>query len=186
MTKKDIPNIISVLRIFLVVPVVLFLLDEEYAYALFLFFVAGISDGLDGFLAKRYGWTSRLGSILDPIADKLLLVCCYVTLGWLGHIPVWLVVAVITRDAVIVLGAVAFYLLIGRYEMAPSWASKVNTFAQIVLGLAVVTTLALFPVMPWVFDVLVYFVLITTILSGADYVWTWGVRAWRAKTGHYS
>jgi cardiolipin synthase len=181
MKKRDIPNVISVLRILLVAPVVYLLLSEHYKEALMLFFVAGVSDGLDGYLAKHYGWTSRLGSILDPIADKLLLVCCYAALGWLGHIPLWLVVAVFARDIVIVLGAVAFYWLIGRYEMEPSFVSKLNTVCQIVLVLAVVMSLSVMPLSAVTINVMIWTVLVTTILSGFDYVVTWGVRAWQAR-----
>lgn len=183
MRPRDIPNLLSVLRIVIVIPTVLALLDEQYQVALLMLMVAGLSDALDGYLAKRNRWESRLGSVLDPVADKSLLVSCYLALGWLGHIPIWLVAAVIARDVIIVLGAFAYYWLIGRYEMAPTLASKVNTFAQILYGVAVVATLAIgFPdgeLIQW----LALVVLATTALSGLDYVWTWGVRAWRAKQG---
>ena len=90
MKWRDLPNLISVFRIVLVVPIEYLLLQQHYVSAMILFFLAGISDGLDGFLAKRFNWTSRLGSVLDPLADKLLLVCTYLVLGWLGHLPWWL------------------------------------------------------------------------------------------------
>ncbi|MEO1963374.1 MAG: CDP-alcohol phosphatidyltransferase family protein, partial [Cycloclasticus sp.] len=77
MTRKDIPNAISMMRILLVAPIVYLLLNQSYTLALIFFVVAGISDALDGFLAKRYDWTSQLGSFLDPLADKLLLVSCF-------------------------------------------------------------------------------------------------------------
>ena len=90
MNRSDIPNIISMLRIILVIPTVMLLLNERYGQALILFAVAGASDGLDGYIAKRYHYVSRLGTILDPLADKLLLVCTYLALGWLGLLPAWL------------------------------------------------------------------------------------------------
>lgn len=90
MNRRDIPNIISVFRILLVLPVVWLLLQQQYTMALVLFAIAGVSDALDGFLAKHNGWESRLGTILDPLADKLLLVCSFLTLAWLGLIPFWL------------------------------------------------------------------------------------------------
>lgn len=90
MKPHDIPNVITAFRFLLVPPVVILLLQERFTAALIVFGVAGFSDGLDGFLAKRYDWRSRLGSILDPLADKLLLVSSFVTLGWLGLIPAWL------------------------------------------------------------------------------------------------
>lgn len=179
MTAKDLPNLISIARILLVAPVVLSLLEEAYALALGLFLVAGASDALDGFLAKRYGWESRLGTLLDPLADKALLVSLYVVLGWQEHVPWWLVAAVIARDLVILLGALAFHWFVGRYDMAPSVLSKINTFTQIFFGFLVLALLALGEHGPdWVTP-LSMIVLTTTLLSGMDYVWTWGVRAWR-------
>lgn len=177
MSRSDIPNIISVFRVILVMPVVLMLLQQQYTVALILFAVAGISDGLDGFLAKHYGWESRLGTILDPLADKLLLVCCFFTLAWMSLIPMWLLFIVIARDLVIVIGGVAFHFLFGRFEMEPSYSSKANTFFQIIFVLAVVFFHADFGFAPWIVGTLGYIVLATTLLSGADYVWVWGRRA---------
>lgn len=169
------------MRIALAVPVALLLLHERYLAALILFFVAGVSDGLDGYLAKRFNWRSRLGSVLDPIGDKLLLVATYLALGWTGFIPLWLVVAVLARDIVVLGGALAFHFLIGRYEMAPSLVSKVNTFAQIVLVLAVVVSLAGAALPEWFINAIMSVVFVTTLWSGVDYVWTWGRRAWQAR-----
>lgn len=162
----------------MVLPVVMLLATQRYTAALVLFAVAGISDALDGFLAKRFGWTSRLGAILDPLADKALLVSTYLALGWLGLIPWWLVAVVIIRDAVIVTGAVAYHFKVGRFETAPTALSKVNTFAQILLALSLVfgQGVMLLPSL-WI-TVLIYLVLATTIASGIGYMWTWGWRAW--------
>lgn len=177
MTLRDIPNIISLLRIALVIPVVYLLIQREFSFALVLFFIAGISDGLDGYLAKRNNWTSRLGSILDPLADKLLLVFSYFALGWLGEIPMWLVVAVVIRDLIIVVGAIAYHELIGEYDMTPTWVSKANTFFQIVLVLIVVFSAGAYMLPEVVIDGLVIIVAITTVASGFNYVWVWGRRA---------
>ena len=174
---RHIPNIISVLRILLVIPVVMLLLARDYGSALVLFAIAGISDGVDGFLAKHYGWQSRLGSILDPLADKLLLVCSFLSLGWLGLIPFSLVVAVMLRDLVIVVGALVYHYHFGRFEMEPTRVSKANTFFQIVLVLAVVFFHGEFADIPWLVEALVYIVWATTLISGANYVWIWGRRA---------
>ncbi len=174
---KDIPNIISIARVILTVPVAILLLDERFAEALFLFFVAGVSDGLDGYLAKRYGWHSRLGSILDPLADKALLVTSYLCLAWVGLIPFWLVALVMGRDMVIVLGGLAFHWLVGRYEMSPTWISKINTTLQIALVLVLVFANGVYPLPDTLIVVLVYGVCVTTVLSGLDYIWTWGRRA---------
>ncbi|MCI0505997.1 MAG: CDP-alcohol phosphatidyltransferase family protein [Gammaproteobacteria bacterium] len=181
MKPRDIPNIISLLRIALVIPVVYLLLEREFSYALVLFFVAGFSDALDGYLAKRNQWKSRLGSILDPLADKLLLVFSYLALGWLHEIPMWLVIAVMVRDVVIVVGAIAYHELIGEYDMLPTWMSKTNTFFQIMLVLAVVFSLGAYTLPGWLIDTLIYTVAVTTLVSGFNYVWVWGRRAIAAK-----
>ena len=184
MKPRDIPNLITVFRFLLVPPVVMLLLNERFGLALILFGVAGFTDGLDGYLAKRNNWTSRLGALMDPLADKLLLVSCFVTLGWLGWIPVWLVALVVLRDLVIVGGAIVFHMRVERLEARPSMVSKLNTVAQILLVLAVIFSqgMHVLPVL-WL-DILIYSVLATTLWSGFDYVWTWGRRAWlkRGKT----
>lgn len=173
MTRRDIPNLITAARIILVWPLVTALLDSQFGTVLVLFAVAGISDGIDGFLARHYGWFTRLGAILDPIADKLLIVSVYVALGWEGLIPAWLVATVITRDVVIVSGAAAFRLLVGRLEMAPTVTSKLNTLLQISLVLAVMLA-ALQWVQGWILEALIYAVLASTVLSGLQYVVIWG------------
>jgi len=176
---SDIPNLITIFRFLLVPPVVLLLLNHRYGAALLMFGVAGFSDGLDGFLAKRYGWSSRAGAIMDPLADKLLLVSSFLTLGWLGLIPLWLVALVFLRDLVIVSGALAYHWFVAYLEtMSPTPVSKLNTLAQIVLVLAVVFGEAIGPLPVLWNDVLLYSVLVTTIWSGLDYVWTWSRRAW--------
>lgn len=183
MTRADIPNVISIMRILLVLPTVAALANEKFALALLLFAVAGVSDALDGYIAKRFHYESRLGSILDPLADKLLLVATYLVLAWLGLLPWWLTGAVVARDLLILVGAASFHVLIGEYEMEPTVISKFNTVAQIVLGLAVVLSAGILALPEAALDWLVLLVLVTTVVSGIDYVWTWGVRAWRARRG---
>ena len=171
----------------LAIPIALLLLRGWYGMALLTFMVAGLSDGLDGYLAKRYGWHSRLGSILDPLADKVLLVTNYLVLGSLGHIPLWLVIGVIGRDIIVVSGALAYHYLIGRYEMSPSLSSKLNTALQLILVVAVVASLGVITLPGWLLTGLIYGVLITTVWSGVDYVWTWGTHACRARSrGHHN
>lgn len=174
---RDIPNMITIFRFLLVPPVVWLLLEERFMHAMVVFGIAGFSDGLDGFLAKRYNWTSRLGEKMDPLADKLLLLASFITLGWLGMIPWWLVGLVILRDLVIVTGATVYYFHIERIHAEPSVASKLNTFTQILLILAVMFSQAMQVLPGMVLDVLLYAVVITTVWSGAGYVWKWGRRA---------
>lgn len=181
MNLHNLPNIISVLRIVFVGPVAWFLLTQRYFEALLLFLIAGISDGIDGYLAKHFSWQSRLGSILDPLADKLLLVTTYIALAWREVLPVWLTALVVARDIVVVAGALAFHWLIGRYEMSPSLISKMNTVAQITLAIAAVASLSILPLPSWTLHGLIFVVFVTTLLSGADYVWIWGSRAYRAR-----
>jgi cardiolipin synthase len=174
---RDIPNVITALRFLLVPPVVILLLQERFTAALIVFGVAGFSDGLDGFLARRFDWRSRLGGIMDPLADKLLLASSFVTLGWLGLIPAWLVLLVILRDLVIIAGATFYHMRIEQFEAEPSVASKLNTAAQVLLVLAVLYSSGIQTLPVMLMDVLLYGVLVTTLWSGFDYVWTWGRRA---------
>jgi cardiolipin synthase len=178
---RDIPNVITAFRFLLVPPVVILLLQERFTAALVVFGVAGFSDALDGFLAKRFDWRSRLGGIMDPLADKLLLVSSFVTLGWLGLIPAWLVLLVILRDLVIVAGATFYHMRIEQFEAEPSIASKLNTAAQILLVLAVMFSFGIQALPAILIDVLSYSVLATILWSGFDYVWTWGRRAWMRR-----
>jgi cardiolipin synthase len=180
---RHIPNILTAFRFLLVPPVVVLMLKDEFMPALVLFAVAGFSDAVDGFLARRYHWTSRIGGLMDPLADKLLMVSSYLTLGWLGLIPVWLVALVILRDLVIVTGAVIYNARIEQVEATPSVVSKLNTLAQILLVLSVLFSQAVAALPGWWIDALIYSVLVTIVWSGAGYVWTWGRRAWK-RTGH--
>jgi cardiolipin synthase len=179
---KHLPNIISVIRILLVIPTVNYLWQQEYAKALTVFFVAGASDGLDGFLARRFGWMTRLGSLLDPLADKLLMTAIYFTLGLMGQLPIWLVVLVIGRDIVIVVGALAYRLLLKEITMHHLLLSKFNTGAQILLVLLLIYRLSTFPFANQIpasaITLLVYLVAATTIASGLAYVLIWSRRAW--------
>lgn len=176
MSLRALPNVITVIRILLVVPVLWLLLEGRFAPALLLFMLAGASDAVDGYLAKHYGWNSRLGAILDPLADKLLMVTCYLALGWLTLLPWWLVAVVIVRDAVILGGATIYQLMIARLEIAPTLISKANTLCQILLVVAVMG--AQIVALPgWLVPTLVWLVLATTLGSGLSYVWIWSGRA---------
>ena len=177
MHRRDIPNLITFFRILLVAPVAATLAEERYDWALALFAVAGASDGLDGFLARRFGWMSRLGALLDPLADKLLMIASFVTLAWLGALPWWLAAAVVARDLVIVGGAIAYHRVMGRVEMEPTPWSKLNTFLQIVYVLAVVAGLEWGVVPAQWLAAFAWLVLAGIVVSGADYVVRWSARA---------
>lgn len=177
---RDIPNIITMFRMALVPSVCIAILQEMYGLALLLYAVAGFSDGLDGFIAKRFNFMSRLGSILDPLADKLLLMSTYIVLAWVGLMPVWLVATVVGRDLLIVCGAVAYHYLVGHYDLQPSLISKANTLFQIIFGLAVLVSVDLVVLPEELLGGLLYVVFAVTLLSGADYIYTWGVRSLNA------
>lgn len=130
----NIPNLISLGRVILVPVVFWLVLTHQTELAFVLFVVAGISDGVDGFLAKRYGWTTELGAYLDPLADKLLIVSIFVALGVKAALPSWLVIAVVSRDILIVAGVVLAWVLNHPITIRPAMVSKANTVAQIVLA----------------------------------------------------
>ncbi len=177
---RHLPNLITVLRFALVAPLMGLLAGGHYAAALSLFAVMGASDAVDGFLAKRFHWESRLGQFLDPLSDKTMLVCTYLTLGWLGLLPGWLVAAVILRDLVIVVGALAYHFVTHRLEMCPTWISKINTVAQIVLAVAVIADQFLV-MTDLIADALMFIVLATTVASGLHYVLEWSRLAREAR-----
>ena len=123
------PNAITLVRLGLVPVFIVVLKAQDYTVALLVFAVAGLSDGLDGFIAKRFNLVTRLGAILDPLADKVLLVSAYVMLTILGHLPFWLVLTVGFRDLLIVGGYLVYTSLIGPVAMRPTYLSKFNTFS---------------------------------------------------------
>jgi cardiolipin synthase len=172
-----IPNAICFVRIALIVPIIGSLLAGNYSAALVLILLAGFSDGLDGFLAKRFDWRTRLGGILDPFADKLLLVSVFVALAWLEVTPLWLTAVVIGRDLVIVMGALAYNYLIGEVRPEPTRISKLNTALQLLYVLLVLTQAA--SALPLDVPVLLAGagVMVSSVVSGLDYVLTWGGRA---------
>lgn len=169
----SIPNVITVLRFFLVPVVVWLIIDGDYKLAFIAFFAAGVSDALDGYLAKRFGWETELGAYLDPIADKLLLVSIYVVLGLFSHLPVWLVIAVVTRDIFIV-GAFLLTWMIGRrMEVRPLFISKANTTGQIVLAAIVMANLGFSLGLGGLIFFLVWLTGVLTMLSAAAYMVNW-------------
>ena len=173
----NLPNLICVLRILLIYPVALWILQGRYAEVMGLFALAAFTDALDGFLAKRFGWTSELGKVLDPTADKLLLVTVFVCLSVVGLVPWWLTALVILRDLVILFGALTFIRLFGPLRGSPTAVSKFNTLCQIVFCLAVVATAAGGWPGATAVTALGALVLLTTAVSGIDYTLIYSRRA---------
>lgn len=177
MTLRWLPNAISLLRIALVAPILLLILDGRFAPALVLFFIAGFSDGIDGYLAKRFDWHTRLGALLDPVADKLLVAGTFIMLTYTQHIPLWLAAVVILRDVVIVGGATAYNFLVRPVEGEPSRISKLNTALQLMFLLFVLSRAGFGWPEQISLTVLGAAILITVVISGVDYVLRWSTRA---------
>lgn len=169
----NVPNLITVARLLAVPVMVWLILSGELRAAFWLFVAAGVSDGVDGFIAKRFNAETVLGSYLDPIADKVMLVCVYLTLGIEGQIELWLVILIVFRDALIIGGALLSQLLERPIRMKPLFISKVNTVAQIVLAAVVLAELGLeLTDIPLVM-MIELIVAATTVASGAVYLVLW-------------
>lgn len=177
MTLRWLPNAISLLRIALIVPILWSIAQNHFERALVLFFVAGFSDGVDGYLAKRFNWHTRLGALLDPVADKLLVAGTLIMLVYTGHVPFWLAAIVVMRDIVIVGGATAYNFLIGPVEGEPTRISKLNTALELLFILFVLSRAGFNWPAEITITILGAAVLVTVVVSGIDYVWSWTRRA---------
>ncbi len=166
----NLPNLISLARLIAVPLAVWLILDNRPIMAFWVFIAAGISDAVDGFLARQLNARTTLGSFLDPLADKALLVSVYVTLGYVGHLPDWLVILVVFRDVLIVGGVVLVYILTGKAEMRPLMISKINTTFQILLATFVLIHIGYGLNLLGPQQIGIYAVAATTILSGAAYI----------------
>ncbi|GFO83160.1 CDP-alcohol phosphatidyltransferase family protein [Methyloceanibacter sp.] len=169
----NIPNTLTFARIVSVPLLIWLIIDQDFFAAFVVFMLAGISDAADGYLAKRYGWRTELGAYLDPIADKALLVSIYVALGAAGHLPVWLVIAVVSRDVLIVGAVVLAWMMSRPVKVKPLVVSKVNTFAQISLAGLALAKLGLGLGLDGVVNVLIWVTGGLTILSAIAYFWGW-------------
>lgn len=180
---RHLPNIITVLRFLLVLPTGWCIVRGQHDWAFGLFLLAGISDGIDGALARNFGWTSRFGAIADPLADKLLVAVVYVCLAAQDLLPVWLAALVLGRDVVIIGGALAYHWFVAELEMEPTLLGKLNTLGNVVFVGLVLAVLAA-PALAWLepaVTVGIWVMAALTIVSGADYVRTWSGRARRPE-----
>ena len=173
------PNAISIMRIALIGPILWLFVDQQFGWALALFLVAGLSDGVDGYLAKRFNWDTRLGAFLDPAGDKLLVAWCFGTFAYLGYIPVWLAVVVILRDVVIVAGSFLYHYLVRRLEGEPTRISKLNTALEFMFLVSVMAHAGYAWPDRITITILGASVLVTVVISGYDYVANW-IRSARA------
>ena len=167
------PNIITIGRILLVPVIIWLLISGDFGWALVTFLAAGVSDGIDGYLARRFASQTELGAYLDPLADKLLLVSVYASLGIIKVLPAWLVLLVITRDLLIVAGVLLAWMMKQPFIMKPRPISKLNTAVQIAFIALVLTIYAtdISPVGLIQFGTII--VAILTIASGAYYMRDW-------------
>jgi cardiolipin synthase (CMP-forming) len=180
---RHLPNLICLVRIGLIWPTVAALLDNDYVKALVLVTVCAISDGLDGWLAKRFNWTSHLGKILDPLADKMLLVALFLTATWISLVPWWLTAIVVARDVMIGSGAVVYRFWFGPLHGRPTILSKVNTGMQLAVALAAILGAATGLPTPEMVTALAFMTVLTTIASGADYLVVFTRRALASQEG---
>jgi cardiolipin synthase len=175
-----VPNMLTVFRMVLIPVFVSLLFYQRFLLALAVFIIAGLTDGLDGLLARRFGWQSQLGTVLDPIADKLMLVSAFIVLSMRSvfpqplpsHLPVpfWVTVAVISRDVFIIVGAAAINMMTGFRGFRPSWLGKLNTTVQIG-GIAAIMFAASFPYYTGYYLPTIYAAVFTlAILSGLHYI----------------
>ncbi|MGH8231187.1 MAG: CDP-alcohol phosphatidyltransferase family protein [Steroidobacteraceae bacterium] len=167
---RHLPNLICLLRIALVWPILVSIAEARYERTLALFFIAAVSDGLDGFLAKRFHWESELGRLLDPLADKLLLVGVFLVSTWYGLMWLPLTIAAVSRDVLIVLGSVAFHIGWGPLRGRPMISSKVNTLLQLLYVLAIVAHAGYGVPPPNLLTALAWLTLATVLISGSAYV----------------
>ncbi len=178
---RQLPNLITIVRFVLIFPAGWFLWHGAIVEALILIAIAGVSDAIDGILARRFDWRTRFGAIADPAADKLLVLVVYVLLTLQDHLPLWLLVIVVGRDLVIVGGALAYRQVLGNFEVEPTLISKVNTALQIIMLALVLVALTRFEPVAGIaafVDPFGFFLVgASSILSGGQYVFVWGHRA---------
>jgi len=172
------PNVITFGRIFAMIPLVWFMLEKNYAYAFYIAMLAGFSDLLDGYLARKFNWEGKLGRILDPIADKLMMLCCYLLFAVQGLIPNWLLIVVLARDISIIAGGVFYHYAILKVDSeSPSLLSKFNTAIQILLIVVILSHYSIFQFNSIFINALIYLVTFFTVASGLHYVYYWGKKA---------
>jgi len=177
LSPSNIPNLICFARIALVIPIIRLLFQEQFLLSLLLILVAGLSDILDGYLAKKNNWRSYLGAVLDPAADKILLVSLFITLQSMDLIPLWLTLTVILRDLMIVFGLSLYRYFVGVPQPKPTRISKFNTLLQLAFIILVILAQGIqfpFAILSMVCGSLVF---VTSILSGLDYWIIWSIKA---------
>ena len=152
------------------------LFHHQFERSLILVFLMGLSDGLDGFLARYYGWKTTLGAYLDPLADKLMLLSAFIAFAVLGWVPWWFAALIVFRDVVLLAGAVYYHLVTRQLKIEPLMISKINTFAQIILAVSLIYS-QVGPMHEQLLNALMTMVVCTTVASGMRYAVEWSRRA---------
>jgi cardiolipin synthase (CMP-forming) len=168
-----IPNIITVFRLILVPIVIVMILQEEWGWAFALFAIAGISDGLDGYIARQFDMRSEFGAVIDPLADKALLVSIYITLAVVEVIPSWLAIVVVSRDIMIVMAFMVSWMMAQPMAVKPLFVSKVNTALQIAFAAFVLGGLAFAFDLSWFIDLFTILIVLLTIVTAGAYLVRW-------------
>ncbi len=176
---RYIPNVITGTRILCVPCLIWMLFQQQFERSLILVLFMGVSDALDGFLARCYNWKTTLGAYLDPIADKLMLLTAFIAFAALGWIPWWLAALIVARDVILMIGAISYHLVTRKLQMEPLLISKINTCAQIVLAVSLIYS-QVNPIHPQILNALMTIVVCTTVASGMQYVLEWSRRAVRS------
>ncbi len=176
--RKHLPNALTLFRLLLIIPFLMFLWHHDYVGAFYIFILAGFTDGIDGWLARHFHWESFLGSLIDPLADKLLVAASFLSLALLGKLPSWLVILVFSRDLTISSGVLAWYWIVRRHlNFEPTLMSKMNTIVQLTLVTLCLFELAFYEFNPFITNVFILLTSITTATTYIDYVYTWGKKA---------
>lgn len=171
---RHIPNAITLARLVLVLPIAFSIMEQQYLIAFILFAVSGFSDGLDGFIARRYNWVSAFGRLIDPLADKIMMMVTTLTLGLLDHFPFMLMLLIIVKDLAVLGGVFSYTTLAGFPQIKPTWLGKVTTALQILLLVSVLLELSYPGLLPVeFFTILFWVVALMTGIDGASYLWIW-------------
>ena len=183
MTERvfNLPNVITLLRLAAVPVVAWLILQQRWDAACWLFLAAAVSDGIDGMLARWLNQLTQLGAALDSIADKALGVVTLVMLTQAGAIPLWVTLAILLRDSIIVLGALSYRGMAGHLEIHPTWLGKTHIFAEFALLALVLADLAQVLQLDQWLTALFASVFVIAVVSGVQYVWIWGAKARRER-----
>ncbi|MFQ5345134.1 MAG: CDP-alcohol phosphatidyltransferase family protein [Mariprofundus sp.] len=177
----NIPNILTLARIIITPFIVYAIIEHQPVLALILMGIAGVTDMLDGAIARYFNQRSTVGAYMDPLADKLMLISTIVSLYFIGQVPLFLFLAVVFRDMIIMVGALAYEMVTHKLEMQPSISSKVTTFLQIMLVLTVLSDLAWQLPNDWILTSMIWLTFAFTCISGLQYMIVWMRKAVTAE-----